>query len=243
MSSPSRGRILVVDADTDELGVHARVLGEAGFEVKAAPNGTDASSLLEKERFDAVVTDVSASAMDALGLVRAIRKLDKDVPVIMMSTAPTAAERSLVEHGAVECLSKPVAPSALERTVERAVRLCRRWRTLGAYRNARGEEVEVASFTATDAKNEFGRVLQKATRHGIVVITRHDEPEAVVLSFDEFKDLARSRDSKLEALSSEFDALLAKMQTPEARRGMKAAFDATPARMGEAAVKAARKRG
>jgi prevent-host-death family protein len=122
------------------------------------------------------------------------------------------------------------------------VRLVRRSRSVGAYRNRRGEEVEVASFTATDAKNEFGRVLQKATQ-GIVVITRHDEPEAVVLSFDEFKDLAGARESKLETLSNEFNALLAKMQTPEARSGMKAAFDATPARMGEAAVAAARKRG
>jgi prevent-host-death family protein len=243
MGSPSRGRILIVDPDAIELGAHARVLGEAGFEVKAAPNGIDASSLLQKERFDAVLTDVSAPTIDALELVHAIRKLDKDVWVIMMSAAPTTGEPAVVEHGAVECLSKPVAPNALERTMERAVRLSRRWRTLTSYRNAHGEEVEVASFTATAAKNEFGRVLQRATRQGMVVITRHDEPEAVMLSFEEFKDLARTRESKLEALSSEFDLLLAKMQTPEARRGMKAAFDATPARMGEAAVKAARKRG
>ena len=68
------------------------------------------------------------------------------------------------------------------------VGLVRRWRGVAAYRNRRGEEVEVASFTATDAKNEFGRVLQKAA-HGIVVITRDDEPQAVVLSFDEFRIL------------------------------------------------------
>jgi antitoxin Phd len=243
MASPSRGRILLIDADAGELGSYARVLGEAGFEVKAAPNSIDASSLLEKERFDAVLGDISPPATDALGLLRAIRKLDKGLPVILMSDAPSTAARSAVEHGAVECLSKPVAPSALQRTMERAVRLCRRWRSLAAYRNHRGKEVEVASFTATEAKNEFGRVLQEATHQGIVVITRHDEPEAVVLSFDEFKDLAGSRERRLDALSSEFDALLAKMQTPEARRGMKTAFDSTPARMGEAAVAAARKRG
>lgn len=242
MASPSRGRILLVGADTGELGTHTRVLGHAGFEVTAAPGSADASSLLQKERFDAVLSDVSPTT-DASGLLRAIREVDKDVPVILMAGAPGLSVPAAPEHGAVECLSRPVPPAALERILERAVRQGRRWRSLAAYRSSRGEEVEVASFTATDAKNEFGRVLQQASRHGVVVITRHDEPEAVVLSFAEFKDLARSRESKLEALSSEFDALLAKMQTPEARRGMKAAFDATPARMGEAAVKAARKRG
>jgi len=242
MANVSRGRILLVDPNSGELGEHARVLGQAGFEVKAAPSSAHARSLFEKERFDAVLSDVSAPHTDALGLVRAIRQLDKDVPVILMTDAGSRVARSAVEHGAVECLSKPVAPIALERTLERAVRLFRRWRSVTAYRNRRGEEVEVASFTATGAKNEFGRVLQKAA-HGIVVITRRDEPEAVLLSFDEFKDLAGARERSLETLRSEFDALLAKMQAPEARKGMKAAFDATPARMGEAAVVAARKRG
>jgi prevent-host-death family protein len=231
----------LVETDSGEPGEHARVLGQAGFEVKAA-SSADARSLFQKERFDAVLGDVSGLQTDALELVRAIRQLDKDVPVILMADAESRIARSAAEHGAVECLSKPVAPSALERTLERAVGGFRRWRSVTAYRNRRGEEVEVASFTATGAKNEFGRVLQKAAQ-GIVVITRHDEPEAVVLSFDEFKDLADAREISLEKLRSEFDALLAKMQAPEARKGMKAAFDATPARMGEAAVAAARKRG
>jgi hypothetical protein len=42
-------------------------------------------------------------------------------------------------------------------------------------------------------------------------------------------------------LSSKFDELLDRMQTPTARMGMEAAFHATPAELGEAAVKAARR--
>ena len=41
-------------------------------------------------------------------------------------------------------------------------------------------------------------------------------------------------------LRAEYDTLLARMQTPKARKGMEAAFDATPAELGRAAVKAAR---
>jgi antitoxin Phd len=112
-----------------------------------------------------------------------------------------------------------------------------------AYRNRRGEEVAVSSFTATVAKNEFGRILDAALRDGIVAITRHDEPKAVLLSFDEFYHLAGGQQRELDSLSGEFDALLARMQTPTARRGMKAAFGASPARMAKAALAASSGRG
>ena len=49
--------------------------------------------------------------------------------------------------------------------------------------------------------------------------------------------------SKLDVLSSEFDALLARMQTAKARKAMRAAFSASPEQLGKAAVAAARKQG
>ena len=107
-----------------------------------------------------------------------------------------------------------------------------------------GGRLGVASaITATDAKNEFGRVLEMAIQGGIVVITKHDEPKAVLISVREFNALTNANRIKLDALSGEFDALLARMQTPAARAGMKAAFEASPKQMGNAAVAAARKRG
>ena len=114
---------------------------------------------------------------------------------------------------------------------------------VGPFRNRRGERVDASSFSATDAKKEFGRLLEIVMQGGVVVITRHQAPKAVLLSVDEFNALAQATESKLDTLSGEFDALLARMQTPKARTGMKAAFDASPKRLGLAAVAAARKRG
>jgi antitoxin Phd len=112
-----------------------------------------------------------------------------------------------------------------------------------AYRLRRAAPAPAASFTATDAKKEFGRVLEIVLRGGRVVITKHDAPKAVVLSMDEFTALTQATERTLEALSGHFDALLAGMQTPKARAGMKAAFDAGPRELGRAAVAAARRRG
>jgi prevent-host-death family protein len=112
-----------------------------------------------------------------------------------------------------------------------------------AFRNRRGEAVEASSVTATDAKKQFGRVLEMVLRGGAVVITKHDAPKAILLSVDEFNALTRTTASTLDSLSADFDAMLARMQTPRARRGMRAAFGASPKALGRAAVTAARKRG
>ena len=77
---------------------------------------------------------------------------------------------------------------------------------------------------------------------GKVVITKHDSPKAILLSMDEFNALSNAHRAELEALSEEFDGLLARMQTPAARASMNAAFHAMPKKLGKAAVAAARRR-
>jgi antitoxin Phd len=109
--------------------------------------------------------------------------------------------------------------------------------------NNRTSAAGVDRVTATDAKNEFGRVLENVIRGGRVFITKHDAPKAVLISIDDFETLSRSATSKLDTLSDEFDALLARMQVPGARARMKAAFDASPKQLGRAAVRLARKGG
>ena len=109
------------------------------------------------------------------------------------------------------------------------------------FRNSRGDFVDVPSITATRVKNEFGVVLEQALQGGAVAITRHDTPKAVLISIEEFKALIKDRTPSLNELRAEYDALLAGMQTPKARKGMDAAFNATPAQLGKAAVRAAGK--
>jgi len=102
---------------------------------------------------------------------------------------------------------------------------------------------ESAAFTATQAKNEFGRILERAIRGETVVITKHDAPKAVLISMDQFRALKRAPELQLDTLSGEFDALLARLQDSKARTAMKAAFGASPRQLGKAALLAARKRG
>ena len=108
------------------------------------------------------------------------------------------------------------------------------------FRNRQGELVDVPAVAATRLKNEFGAVLEQALRAGAVAITRHDAPKAVLVSYDEFQALALAGSHSLSDLTAEYDALLGRMQTPAAKRGMARAFNASPVELGRAAVKATR---
>jgi antitoxin Phd len=64
----------------------------------------------------------------------------------------------------------------------------------------------------------------------------------VLLSYEELESLTSARSQSLDALSTRFDDLLERLQTPVAKQGMKAAFNASPEELGRAAVKAAKRR-
>jgi antitoxin Phd len=97
--------------------------------------------------------------------------------------------------------------------------------------------MDISTVAATKVKNEFGAILEQAIHSGAVAITRHDSPKAVLLSFVEFESLVNERSRSLDDLGGEFDELLARMQTPQARRGVEAAFNASPEELGRAAAK------
>ena len=110
-------------------------------------------------------------------------------------------------------------------------------------RNSRGLVVDVESISATDAKNAFGAVLEKAANYGIVAITKRDKVRAVVLSIEEFEGLMARVPDPLASLRTEFDDLVTNMQKPRAGAAGRALFKATPAKLGRAAVAGSRKRG
>ncbi len=96
---------------------------------------------------------------------------------------------------------------------------------------------EPTTVTATEAQNEFGRVFDTALRDQVVVITKHNAPRAVLLSIDRYNALVGASAAALDTLTSEFDALLERMQSSTARDAMQRAFNLSPKKLGAMAVK------
>jgi prevent-host-death family protein len=105
-----------------------------------------------------------------------------------------------------------------------------------------GAAGDAAHVTASEAKNGFGRVLDRVAKDGAVVITKHDRPDAVILSIEAYERLASAREPDVDALAAEFDALYERMQEPGAAAKMAKAFAMKPDAIGRVALDAARAR-
>jgi EAL domain-containing protein (putative c-di-GMP-specific phosphodiesterase class I) len=119
-----RGAILLVDDEPTITRGYARTLTDVGFTVEVANCGAEAQERMRHRSFDVIVSDIAMPGMDGIELLRAIRQLDLDVPVVMMTGGP-AVESAIraMEYGALRYLIKPVDSSQLEEVVSRAVRL------------------------------------------------------------------------------------------------------------------------
>ena len=87
------------------------------------------------------------------------------------------------------------------------------------------KKLRYSTVAASEAKNQFGQVLESALRDGAVVITKHDTPKAVLLSIDELEAVAAR--GRLDTLAREFDAKYARMQKPGFAKAMAKAFTTT----------------
>src|SRR5204863_3354595 len=101
------------------------------------------------------------------------------------------------------------------------------------YRNRRGERIGLSSVTASELKTESASVLERALADGAVVITKHGEAKAVLLSYQEFEALTNARAATLDTLTREFnERLLTDLQKPAAIKALAESFNAAPSRLG-----------
>ena len=108
-------------------------------------------------------------------------------------------------------------------------------------RNRRGQLVDAPQFTASEAKHNFGQLLDTALRAGPVTITKQRKPTAMLISLDDYKALTQVEDRALAALSAEFDRRFELMQAPGAAAAMQRAFDTPEEQLGAFAAASLRK--
>jgi DNA-binding NtrC family response regulator len=111
--------ILLVDDDEGVRYALARILRNAGYEVKEAGDGTEALALLQKSYFDLVITDVRMPAESGLVLATHIHVKWPDKPVILMSGYLSEDAGKYISQGLAVFIHKPVHPSILIAQVKR----------------------------------------------------------------------------------------------------------------------------
>ena len=88
-------------------------LGEAGFRVTIAKNGSDGIAREAREPFDALILDLMLPDMDGLDVCRAVRSRAA-TPILMLTARGDAMDRVVgLEMGADDYLPKPFEPREL----------------------------------------------------------------------------------------------------------------------------------
>ena len=121
-----RGNVLLVDDEAPVLRAHARVLRQQGFSVDTLEDGRQAAARVQRGDIDVVVTDLTMPHLDGIGVLRTIRSILPDLPVVILTGgADLSSALQAVEHGALRYLQKPVPSELLAETLDRGVHVGR----------------------------------------------------------------------------------------------------------------------
>src|SRR2546421_5100777 len=83
--APSPALILLVDDNLDGVVARRSVLEELGYKVVPATSGHDALQVIERHKFDLIITDYKMSPINGLEFIAEVRKRGFRVPIILLS--------------------------------------------------------------------------------------------------------------------------------------------------------------
>ncbi|HWE29294.1 MAG TPA: sigma-54 dependent transcriptional regulator, partial [Polyangia bacterium] len=163
--------LLIVDDEPNILSTLRRALELEGYIVEVAGAGRIALEKAKTRAFDCALLDVAMPEMDGLTLLKALRELRAELPVIMMSgnaTLATAVEATKL--GACDFMEKPLTTDKVLITVQNALKLARlerdaeaerdrRKRTLSHYLVGSSPRMKRIYETLAKAAPSTGRVL------------------------------------------------------------------------------------
>jgi len=115
--------VLIADDDASFRRVLQYQLKEAGYEVVSAEDGEKALEAFSKERVSAVLTDLDMPGISGIDLLKEIKQLSPDVPVIVITAFGTIDSAvDAMKAGAYHYLTKPVNRDVLLHTLDQALR-------------------------------------------------------------------------------------------------------------------------
>ncbi len=123
----SKGTILLVDDDPAILRGLKRILEREGYAVEAVTAADKALSLLGRQLFDLVITDLMMPGMDGLTLLAEIKKRSPHTPVVMLTGhGSMEVVVQALRRGVSDFVTKPYRPEELLHIVRREVAQHRR---------------------------------------------------------------------------------------------------------------------
>jgi PAS domain S-box-containing protein len=108
--------VLVVDDEANIRDLLRLVLLKSNFQLTEAVNGADALIKVNelKESLSCIVTDMHMPQLDGLGLIRKVRQLSPDLPIIVITGRLEAGEREqILAQNITAIVEKPFSPASI----------------------------------------------------------------------------------------------------------------------------------
>lgn len=112
-------KILVVDDTKNIRTLLTTCLELNGYEVTTASNGAEALKLLEPDKFDLAFLDIKLPEMSGTEVLRRIRGMNIDIPVVIMTAYATVKNAvECTKLGAVAYLQKPFTADKVKQVLQ-----------------------------------------------------------------------------------------------------------------------------
>lgn len=114
--------ILIIENEVSNRILIERVLSTRGYRCLSASNGQEALNMLDYERVDLILTDLSMPVLDGYRTTQLIRERPAlaHVPIVAVTAYALSDENEAAIHiGCTEYLTKPFKPRQLLEVVDR----------------------------------------------------------------------------------------------------------------------------
>ncbi len=122
------GRVLLVEDSSSAVIFYSRILENMGLKVEHCPSAEEATTLIEQQNYDLIMTDyILAGVETGFSVIRAVRDLPGKksmTPILAISAFDNTARKvEVLRHGANDFVAKPVVAEELEVRVTNLITL------------------------------------------------------------------------------------------------------------------------
>jgi two-component system response regulator PilR (NtrC family) len=169
------GSILVIDDEEIMREILEALLTREGYQVRMASSGEEGLDLARHGTFDAAIVDVMMPGMDGLTALDELKKLDDDLPVLMV-TAFASVETAIaaMKRGAFDYITKPFKNDEVLVVVRNAVerrRLVAENTALRQNLQAQYQKFSGIIGRSPRMKQVFDLIIQAAPSRSTILIT------------------------------------------------------------------------
>jgi two-component system response regulator PilR (NtrC family) len=171
------GSILIIDDEEIMREILEALLTREGYQVRLATNGEEGIELARSVPFDAAIVDVMMPGMDGLATLDVLKRLDDDLPVIMITAfASVETAISAMKHGAFDYITKPFKHDEVLVVVRNAVERRQLITENTALRQTLQAQSQAQRFSgiigrSPRMKQVFDLIIQAAPSRSTILIT------------------------------------------------------------------------